>query len=71
MVLPSWRDRGIIMARKPRSANQTSTSAPDTPEARLDDKLKAMFEAIERRSGSHVLPDLGSLPRARSNEEPN
>lgn len=38
---------------------------PASPEERLDDKLKAMFEAIERRSGPGVLPDLKSLPKAK------
>ena len=53
------------MADKTKSAEQTGAPVAGSPEARLDDKLKAMFEAIERRSGSRVLPDLGSLPRAR------
>lgn len=59
------------MARKPKSVAQTSAPDMGTPEARLDDKLKAMFEAIERRSGQNVLPDLGSLPRAGSTDRRN
>ena len=62
------------MAGKTKSAEQTDATdatVAESPEARLDDKLKAMFEAIERRSGSNVLPDLGSLPRARSTTRRN
>lgn len=59
------------MAGKTKSAEQTDATVAESPEARLDDKLKAMFEAIERRSGSNVLPDLGSLPRARSTSRRN
>lgn len=59
------------MAGKTKSAEQTDAPVAGSPEARLDDKLKAMFEAIERRSGSNVLPDLGSLPRARPSDRRN
>ena len=37
------------MARKAKSAEKTSAPDPGSPEARLDDKLKAMFQTIERR----------------------
>ena len=59
------------MDRKAKSAQDVGAPDPGTPEARLDDKLKAMFEAIERRSAANVLPDLGSLPRARSTDRRN
>lgn len=36
-----------------------------TPEARLDAKLKAMFQSIERSRLPPVLADLDSLPGAR------
>lgn len=59
------------MARKPKNANGRGAPEQGSPEAVLDDKLKAMFEAIERRSGPNVLPDLGSLPKARRTDRRN
>ena len=59
------------MARKPNTHNGAAAPEEGSPEARLDGKLKAMFEAIERRSGPSVLPDLGSLPKARRTDRRN
>ena len=58
---------GARLARQGKTDRRLAVS----PEERLDDKLRAMFETIERRSGANVLPDLGSLPKARPLDRPN
>ena len=56
------------MARKVRPPVGGASPRSGPPEARLDDKMKAMFEAVERRSSPNLLPDLDSLPKARGSD---
>ena len=53
------------MARKPRDRSAGAGTGDESPEARLNAKLKAMFEAIARARTPPLLTDLDALPRSR------
>ena len=49
-----------------RDSTKVAGAPPDASlEVRLDSRLKAMFQAIEKEKAPSVLPDLDTLPRPR------
>jgi hypothetical protein len=53
------------MALKRGSIRAGGAPSDASLEARLDSRLKAMFQAIEREKAPTLLPDLDALPRPR------
>ena len=53
------------MSRKKGSPKAVGAPADASLEVRLDSRLKAMFQAIEKEKAPTVLPDLDTLPRPR------
>ena len=53
------------MARKKGSAKAAGAPPDASLEVRLDSRLKAMFQAIEKEKAPTVLPDLDTLPKPR------
>lgn len=54
------------MARRRGSAKAGATPPDASLEVRLNGRLKAMFQAIEKEKAPTLLPDLDALPRPRA-----